>query len=138
MMHHPPSFIANQVRRTSGRFQGVLNIGITVLDTADVPDMAGVSAIGFRDLIRESKNSRKLRGMKKSKSTLPGEKLWRECDDQSEDGRSKTTSSSTALREWNGLVREVEKAKHLKASSEDGRLLCGLGSSKTGCLSPFI
>ncbi|KAK8654500.1 hypothetical protein V6N13_128464 [Hibiscus sabdariffa] len=141
-MHHLPSFTAVQVRRPSGRFHGVLNIGVTVLDTADVPDMAGVSSIGFRDLIRESDNSRKHRGLKKSKSTLPGEKLWRESDDQSDDGHSTTTSSSspasTALREWNGLVRELERAKHTRASSEDGRLLCGVGISKTGCLGPYV
>ncbi|MBA0820186.1 hypothetical protein Gohar_028408 [Gossypium harknessii] len=143
---HPPSFTAVQVRRPSGRFHGVINIGVTVLDMADVPSMSGLSAVGFRDLIGESINSKKNRGLKKSKSTtlpLPGENL---SDDQSDDCHSSTTSSSspasTALREWNGIIREIEKRKnHIRSSSsEDGSLLCGLGLSsvKVGCLSPFI
>ncbi|MBA0562898.1 hypothetical protein Golob_007918 [Gossypium lobatum] len=113
---------------------------------ADVPSMSGLSAVGIRDLIGESINSKKNRGLKKSKSTtlpLPGENL---SDDQSDDCHSSTTSSSspasTALREWNGIIREIEKRKnHIRsAASEDGSLLCGLGlsSMKVGCLSPFI
>lgn len=65
-----PSFSAVQVRRPSGRFHGVLNVAVTILEAADVPAMTGVSAIGFRDLIGKSLHPKTHRSMKKSKSTL--------------------------------------------------------------------
>ncbi|XWS32097.1 hypothetical protein CRYUN_Cryun23aG0131600 [Craigia yunnanensis] len=143
-----PSFNAIQVRRPSGRFHGILNVGVTVLDGADVPGMTGVSAIGFRDLIGQSVHPKTHRSMKKSKSTLrvSRENLLHDYDDQS-DGCDWTTSSSsssssaaTALKEWNGIIRELERTNHVRSSSESERLLCGLGLStrKAACLSPFI
>lgn len=140
-----PFFSAVQVRRPSGRFHGVLNVGVTVLQGADVPTMNGVSAIGFRDLIGENVNPKTHRNMKKSKSTLriSRENLSRYSDDQSDSCDSTTSSSSsarTALKEWSGIVRELERTNHVRSSSDSGRLLCGLGMSsrKAACLSPFM
>ncbi|XP_007051663.2 PREDICTED: uncharacterized protein LOC18614044 [Theobroma cacao] len=135
------SFNAVQIRRPSGRFQGVLNIGATVLDGAYVPSWTGVSAMGFRDLIGH-------RSLKKSKSALPisRENLFPDSDDQS-DGCDSTTSSSssasasTALKEWNAMVRELNGTNHVRSSSEDGRVLCGLMTSsprKAAYLCPFM
>ncbi|XWS76938.1 hypothetical protein CRYUN_Cryun01aG0220600 [Craigia yunnanensis] len=140
-----PSFNAVQVRRPSGRVHGVLNVAVTVLDSADIPAMTGVSAIGFRDLIRERVHPKTHRSMKKSKSTLriSRENLVRDSDDQS-DGCDSTTSSSssatTALKEWNGIIHQLERTNHARSSSDGGRLLCGLGLSprKSACLSPFM
>lgn len=107
--------------------------------------MTGVSAIGFRDLIGKSLHPKTHRSMKKSKSTLriSRENLLRDSDDQS-DGCDSTTSSSssatTALKEWNGIMRELERTNHIRSSSDGGRLLCGLGLSprKSACLGPVM
>ncbi|XVF22447.1 hypothetical protein REPUB_Repub12eG0173300 [Reevesia pubescens] len=143
-----PSFNAVQVRRPSGRFHGVLNIGATVLGGADVPTMTGVSAVSFRDLIGESVHPKRQWGMKKSKSTLriSHENLSDDWDDETSDGCDSTTSSSssaaTALKEWNGVARELGGTNHVRSASEggSGRLFCGLGLSpmKAACLSPFM
>ncbi|KAF8394230.1 hypothetical protein HHK36_020437 [Tetracentron sinense] len=57
--HHNPSmrFVALQVRRPSGRPQGILNIGVTLLDSSmrSMPlyTQLSASAVGYRDLIGE-------------------------------------------------------------------------------------
>ncbi|XVE73775.1 hypothetical protein DITRI_Ditri11bG0145300 [Diplodiscus trichospermus] len=93
-----PSFNAVQVRRPSGRFHGVLNVGVKVLDSADAPSMS-VSAIGFRDLIRENVHPKtQYQSMKKSKSTLriSHENLLRDSNDQSNGCDTNSSSSSSA------------------------------------------
>ncbi|KAK8480344.1 hypothetical protein V6N13_022026 [Hibiscus sabdariffa] len=53
-----PSFSAVQVHRPSGRFQGILNVGASVLFSSDVPAMYGFSAVNFRDMIEEAPKSK--------------------------------------------------------------------------------
>ncbi|KDP30266.1 hypothetical protein JCGZ_17048 [Jatropha curcas] len=64
-----PSFVAMQIRRPSGRFQGLLNIGAIIHDASDFASLDGVSAICYRDLVGQSICSRRRRDLKKSSST---------------------------------------------------------------------
>ncbi|KAK9141815.1 hypothetical protein Syun_011215 [Stephania yunnanensis] len=57
--HHSPAnpgtrFVALQIRRPSGRPQGILNIGVAVLDASmrSMP-LYNLSAVGYRDIMRE-------------------------------------------------------------------------------------
>ncbi|GFP95131.1 hypothetical protein PHJA_001657500 [Phtheirospermum japonicum] len=127
-----PAFTAVQIRRPSGRFQGVLNIAAAAYYSSSYPILERVSAVSFRDLME--KNERELRrlrrlsrgGSRRSQKSSGGES----CDFS--DGTDSTTSSSstasTALKEWN-CVREITgKMKGLK--SDGGGLLCGLKTQR--------
>jgi len=46
-----PCFSAVQIRRPSGRFHGVMNIGALVVEASDFPALHKISAIGYRDLM---------------------------------------------------------------------------------------
>ncbi|GAB2291056.1 hypothetical protein Dimus_025312 [Dionaea muscipula] len=47
-----PAFNAFQIRRPSGRFQGVLNVGaMVIVKSMEFAGFGGVSAIGYRDLM---------------------------------------------------------------------------------------
>ncbi|XVE77222.1 hypothetical protein DITRI_Ditri13aG0044300 [Diplodiscus trichospermus] len=122
-----PSFNAVQVRRASGRYHGILNIGAAVLDGIQVPAMAGVSAIGFRDLIGESLHPRTQRSIKKSKSThrIAHENSFRDSDYHPDSDSTKLSPStaSTALRKWNEMLGELEGTKHARSSSDVGGLV---------------
>lgn len=126
-----PSFVALQIRRPSGRFQGVLNIGAIVNDCCDFATLNGASAIGYRDLMGESVRRRRRPDSKKSTSIeedAHGDNSCGESGDLS-DGADSTTSSSsaasTALKDWNG-VRDLAGSNHLRSSSDGGGLFCGL------------
>ncbi|CAL1384349.1 unnamed protein product [Linum trigynum] len=67
-------FLALQVRRPSGRPQGLLNVGVAVLDSSmrSMPLYSGSSAVGYRDLMGgKKKNSKK--GDDESSSSSDGE-----------------------------------------------------------------
>ncbi|KAL3624413.1 hypothetical protein CASFOL_031081 [Castilleja foliolosa] len=124
-----PSFTAVQIRRPSGRFQGILNIAAAAYYSSSYPILEKVSAVSFRELME--KNERELRrlsrgGSRRSQKSSGGES----CD--LSDGADSTTSSSsaasTALKEWN-CVREVAgKMKGVK--SDGGGLFCGLKTQR--------
>lgn len=128
-----PSFCALQIRRPSGSFQGVMNIGAMVLEGSDFPALDGISAIGYRDLMGEKAHNRgkQYDDKKKSKSKHADELSSESCEnscadsmDLSDDAKSSTSSSSsasTALKDWNG-VRELAGNKGLKSPG----FLCGL------------
>ncbi|XP_021683396.1 uncharacterized protein LOC110667010 [Hevea brasiliensis] len=126
-----PSFIALQIRRPSGRFQGVLNIGAIINDGSDFATLNGASAIGYRDLMGESIHHLRHRDLKKSISMEEDTHGENSCGDSGDfsDGADSTTSSSsaasTALKDWNGL-RDLAGTNHLRSSSDDGGLFCGL------------
>lgn len=123
-----PAFTALQIRRPSGRFQGVLNIAASVYYSSDYPILEKVSAVSFQDLMEKRESElRRLRrlsrgGSRRSQQSSGGES----CDFS--DGADSTTSSSstasTALMEWN-CVREMA-GKMKAAKSDGGGLLCGL------------
>ncbi|KAH7841856.1 hypothetical protein Vadar_017415 [Vaccinium darrowii] len=62
-----PAFTAVHVRRPSSRFQGVLNIAVTILDGLEFGAVVGSSpAICFRDLMEKSRRRRRKKGSEKS------------------------------------------------------------------------
>ncbi|KAG8363287.1 hypothetical protein BUALT_Bualt19G0006400 [Buddleja alternifolia] len=119
-----PSFSAVQIRRPSGRFQGVLNIAAAVYCSSEFAVLEKVSAVSFRELMQRKENeSRRLSrgGSRRSHQSSGGES----CDFS--DGADSTTSSSstasTALKEWNCVRRMAGKKG---AKSDGGGMLCGL------------
>lgn len=127
-----PSFTALQIRRPSGRFQGVLNVGATVISGADFATaLSNRSAIAYRDLMGGSFKGRVRRKDRRSESENfsegSRENSLAESVDFSDGDESSTSSSSTAstaLRDFNG-IRELAGPKALKASQCSG-FLCGL------------
>ncbi|OIT07374.1 PREDICTED: uncharacterized protein LOC109240161 [Nicotiana attenuata] len=137
-----PAFTAVQIRRPSGRFQGVLNIGAAVYSGTDFSLLNGLAAVCFRDLMEEKESGRWRRrrlsrgGSKRSEQSSGGES----CDFS--DGTDSTTSSSssvvsTALKDWNSVRTAVEMAGKKDLKSDGGGLLCGLVKQKKIQLCPF-
>ncbi|KAK4339345.1 hypothetical protein RND71_040807 [Anisodus tanguticus] len=139
-----PAFTAVQVRRSSGRFHGVLNIAATVYSSMDFSLLNGLSAICFRDLMQEKENSRWTRrrrlsrvGSKRSEQSSGSES----CDFS--DGTDSTTSSSssaavsTALKDWNCVRTVAEMAGKKDLKSDGGGFLCGLMMQKKIQLRPL-
>lgn len=134
-----PSCTAVQIRRPSGRFQGVLNIAAAVYHSSDYAILEKVSAVSFRDLMEKKESeSRRLRrlsrgGSKRSQQSSGGES----CD--LSDGADSTTSSSstasTALKEWNCVLQMAGKKKEARSSDGSG-LLCGLKMQRKIPFSP--
>ncbi|PIN05301.1 hypothetical protein CDL12_22161 [Handroanthus impetiginosus] len=90
-----PSCTAVQIRRPSGRFQGVLNIAAAVYYSSDYAILEKVSAVSLGDLMKKKEMvSRRLRrlsrgGSKRSQKSSGGDS----CDFS--DGADSTTSSSS-------------------------------------------
>ncbi|KAL7002433.1 hypothetical protein U1Q18_003586 [Sarracenia purpurea var. burkii] len=126
-----PNFTAVQIRRPSGRFHGVLNIAATVVNGLDITAITGLSAICFRDLMGEDRRRRNnRRGSDKSEQSSGGESCDFSCGDSMDlsDGADSTTSSSsttsTALKDWNCERGEMAGKKELKSDGKGS--LCGL------------
>lgn len=121
-----PSFCAVQIRRPSGSFQGVMNIGAMVIEGSDFPALKGISAIGYRDLMGGKSHHRGKRhdDRKKSKSKIGEEVSSESCEnscadsvdlsDGADSSTSSSSSTSTALKDWNG-VRELAESSGAKA-----------------------
>ncbi|KAG6582658.1 hypothetical protein SDJN02_20932, partial [Cucurbita argyrosperma subsp. argyrosperma] len=128
-----PAFTAVQVRRPSGRFQGVLNIGVMVNENSDFASLNGVSAIGYRDLMGESFNRRRRKKSKAGDSEISVESHDAESLDMSDGSESSSSSFSSptrpnVLRDVNG-VRNLGATKTLNQSSSSG-FLCGLAMQR--------
>ncbi|XP_004494776.1 uncharacterized protein [Cicer arietinum] len=140
-----PCFSACQIRRESGRFHGVMNIGAMVIDGSGFPALEKISAIGYRDLMGEKlkHRRRKLLEPKLKEAVIAGEEGSSEsCDncyaesvDETESTSTTSSSSSpktTALKEWNG-VREMAGNKGLAGS---GFLCCLVAQRSVHSLTP--
>lgn len=125
-----PSCIALQIRRPSGRFRGVINIGANVIGGSDFWALHGASAIGYRDLVGESQHRRRKERQRDTKSSV-GEDVNYSCGESGDlsDGTDSTTSSSstasTVLKDWN-RVGDFAGTNLVRSSSDGGGLLCGL------------
>ncbi|CAK7348785.1 unnamed protein product [Dovyalis caffra] len=125
-----PSCIALQIRRPSGRFRGVINIGANVIDGSDFSALNVASAIGFRDLMGESIRRQRKERRRDTKNSV-GEDVNYCCGESGDlsDGNDSTTSSSstasTVLKDWN-TVKDFAGANLVRSSSDGGGLLCGL------------
>lgn len=120
-----PAFIAVQVRRSSGRFHGILNVGAMMIDGSGLgSSLSGVSAIGYRDLMGKNRRKKHQRGFSDMSS---GSGSWGGESADFSDGTESTasTSSSTVLKELNG-EREMAGRKE----EGEGMILCGLGFQK--------
>ncbi|QHO42952.1 probable lactoylglutathione lyase, chloroplastic [Arachis hypogaea] len=133
-----PCFSAFQIRRPSGRFHGVMNIGAMVADVSDFPALHKISAIGYRDLMgMKMKEQRKKKKNKKApEEELSSDSCENSCADSVEEADSSSSSSSLSpsatgagavLKEWNG-VRELAGNKGLAAS---GFLCCFMVAPRT-------
>ncbi|KAK8650575.1 hypothetical protein V6N13_140207 [Hibiscus sabdariffa] len=99
-----PSFSSVQVHRPSGRFQGILNVGASVLFSSDVPAMYGFSAINFRDMIEEAPKSKMVQ-RSYSNLGLPHENPFLYYDNQ-------------PIKERHMMIKEKERTKHARSSSD--------------------
>ncbi|EPS68074.1 hypothetical protein M569_06693, partial [Genlisea aurea] len=114
-----PAFTAVQIRRPSGRFQGVLNIAAAVYQLLDYPIMEKETAVSFRDLMekRETdahrRNRRLSRGWsRRSQQSSGGES----CDFSDADSTTSSSSTtSTALKELNCIRQMAGKIKTVKS-----------------------
>ncbi|KAI4369857.1 hypothetical protein MLD38_018257 [Melastoma candidum] len=138
-----PPCIPAGIRRPSGKIQGVLNIGMMLIDGSDFHALKGATAIGYRDLMGETirgskKRDRERRDRKRKQvvalpkgETDPSlESCETSCGDSGyfSDGCDSTTSSSstasTVLKDWNGM-RELA-GKSMKVGGGGAGFLCGL------------
>lgn len=125
-----PCFTAVQIRRPSGRFHGVMNIGAMVIDGSGFPALDKISAIGYHDLMGEKTQLKRTKTME-MKSKEGDEVSSESCENSFRgEGESSTTSSSdspktTALKDWNG-IREMAGSKGLTAAG----FLCCLAAQR--------
>ncbi|KAF3439919.1 hypothetical protein FNV43_RR18197 [Rhamnella rubrinervis] len=124
-----PSFTALQIRRPSGRFHGVLNIGATVMSGSDFPALRDKSAVCYRDLMGKSHRLRRRKDRGRESENCCRESpahSWFESPVHSDSSESSTSSSSsTAFKDLNA-IRDVAGSRSLKTSSYAAGLLCGL------------
>lgn len=121
-----PGFAAVQIRRPSGRFHGILNVGATMIDGCGLELLAGVSAIGYRDLMgmnpRRKKHRRGISDVSSGSESCGGDSV--DFSDGTESTGSTTSSSSastsTVLRELNGIGQK-------EMAGKKGVILCGPG-----------
>ncbi|KAL5571532.1 hypothetical protein UlMin_021129 [Ulmus minor] len=130
-----PSFTALQIRRPSGRFHGVLNIGAMLMSCSDFSALSNISAIGHRDLMGERFRRRRRKECQRELGNCSGESRENSCVESGEhsDGDDSSTSSSstasTVLKDWNGF-RDLAGNKGLKGTPNCPLLLCGLLSQR--------
>ncbi|KAH0980190.1 hypothetical protein GBA52_007367 [Prunus armeniaca] len=134
-----PSFTAVQIRRPSGRFYGVLNVGAMVIDGSDLaPAVNEMSAIGYRDLMgkgesfgRRRRHGDSMRIKSKDYSGDSKENSCAESTENSDAGESVASSPATPLpplKELNGVGDLAgTTTKVLRTAPSDGsRFLCCL------------
>ncbi|XP_021767169.1 BON1-associated protein 2-like [Chenopodium quinoa] len=135
-----PSFVAVQIRRSSGRFHGILNVGAMVIDALSELgfSLAGVSAIGYRDFMGETHHRRRRNHHRRGVSDLSsgsescgGDSVDYSDESESTASNSSTASASNVLKELNGRREMAGKSK-----GEGGMILCGLGFQKKIHFSP--
>ncbi|KAK7397391.1 hypothetical protein VNO78_18561 [Psophocarpus tetragonolobus] len=115
-----PCFSAFQIRRPSGRFHGVMNIGAMLMDASGFPALEKTSAIGYRDLMGE-----KLQPRPRRKNTPKDDEVLSSDSCTEEEADSSTPSP---LKDWNRL-REFAGTRGLTMSASG--FLCCLVTQRT-------
>ncbi|KAK1275857.1 hypothetical protein QJS04_geneDACA011137 [Acorus gramineus] len=110
-----PSFAAVQVRRESGRFQGVLNVAAMLLSLA--PAAAEAPAIGYRDLMGEGRRFRRRGSWSMSYGGGGGVAALKDLN-----GREMVKEAAAAEEE----EEEMMMIKRKENRSNGGRAFCGL------------
>ncbi|KAK9103791.1 hypothetical protein Sjap_021045 [Stephania japonica] len=102
-------FSAVQIRRPSGRFHGVLNVGAAVMSGSGSDFAAALhdqSAIGFRDLMGESHRSR-IQRRRDAKMTVEDSDRSSGDSPYSSCSSSPSSAMSTTLKDWNARKRDL-------------------------------
>ncbi|KAM7260882.1 hypothetical protein ACFE04_026357 [Oxalis oulophora] len=150
-----PFFTAFQIRRPSGSFNGVLNVGAMVINNPEFDAvMSDVSAVGYRDLMgnrrRGNDGIRKVKSMDfqvfmdNNSVNGDGDGDGVESGNTSDGGDSISSNSSsttsTALKSWNGFRDFVGNSSinnHVRSSSDGGGMLsCFIKQRKPPRLRP--
>ncbi|KAG9155857.1 hypothetical protein Leryth_004110 [Lithospermum erythrorhizon] len=120
-----PVFNAVLIQRPSGKFEGVLNVAISIFDdSVDFQLMNGLNAVCFRDLMGGERRRRRLSriGSRRSEKSSGGSSCEFDLGSVDlSDGTDSTTSSSSAQ---SGIMKEWNGGRCWK--SDGGGLLCGL------------
>ncbi|GAU13608.1 hypothetical protein TSUD_347120 [Trifolium subterraneum] len=139
-----------KIRRPSGSFYGVMNIGAMVVDGSGFPALEKISAIGYRDLMGEKIKHRRRKVLEpklKEVAVVTGEEASSEscdndnsCTESVDEEESTTTSSSsspktTALKDWNG-VRELTVTGKKGLTAGSGFLCCLVAQRNVSSLAP--
>uniref|UniRef100_A0A7N0T2N5 C2 domain-containing protein n=1 Tax=Kalanchoe fedtschenkoi TaxID=63787 RepID=A0A7N0T2N5_KALFE len=137
-----PSFTAVQIRRPSGRFHGVLNLGAMVVTGSDFAALGKASAIDYHHLMGENPSRACRRTLlQRTESEESHGSSWcgsveyseEDEDDDDDDGTGSTTSASSAasattvLKDLNGVRELAGKGMRLYGG---GFLMCGLLTSQ--------
>ncbi|CAL0301791.1 unnamed protein product [Lupinus luteus] len=144
-----PCFSAVQIRRPSGRFHGVMNIGAMLIDGSEIHVLKKkISAIGYRDLMGEKiQLNRKVKSSSSNSNSSENNSYEGSFTESLTDGSESTETASsstssprtvtTALTEWND-VRKLAGAgnKGLTASGFLCCLVANRNRNKTIHLSP--
>ncbi|XP_010544424.1 PREDICTED: uncharacterized protein LOC104817045 [Tarenaya hassleriana] len=143
-----PSLLALQIRRPSGKFHGVLNIGAMVIDSSEI------TADIFNVVRENTTESRRGRRMKKSRSAAAVAEIGRAdngaasskensysgsvdySDGPDSAASSPLPSSSSPLTEWN-RIRDLAGKNHMGSSSDGGGLLCCFLMKSSGVCGAF-
>ncbi|XP_077252618.1 uncharacterized protein LOC143892027 [Tasmannia lanceolata] len=118
-----PSFSAVQIRRPSGRFHGVLNLGATMISGSLHVSFPDNKAIGYRDLMGGKIKTRRRQPIGKN-----GENSGEDSSGEYSGGRQEDSDASSALKNWNGMREVLGGSRTLN--------LCGLGFQRKIHLSP--
>ncbi|KAL2892090.1 Protein SRC2 [Bienertia sinuspersici] len=130
-----PSFIAVQVRRPSGRFHGVLNVGAMLIDASSEvgSSLSGVSsAIGYHDFMGKSRRRKHLHRRGVSDFSSGSESCGGDSFDFS-DGTESTASNSSSTSVSNLVLKDLNgrrKDGDDEVDDDDGMIMCGLGFQK--------
>ncbi|KAK9147344.1 hypothetical protein Scep_006101 [Stephania cephalantha] len=120
-----PAFTAVQIRRPSGRFHGVLNIGAAVMSGSGSDFAAALhdqSAIGYRDLMGESHRSR-IRRRRDAKTVEEADRNSGDCASDGVNSSCSSSPSSTTLKDWNARKQDLAGKKDRSGAKE--ALMCG-------------
>lgn len=132
-----PSFGAVQVRRPSGRFHGVLNVGAMLIDgSSEVGfSLAGVSsAIGYHDFMGGNHRRRRTHRRGDSDMSSASESCGGDSVDFSDGTESTASNSSTASA--SNVLKELNGRRDEDGGNGEGVILCGLGFQKKLHISP--
>ncbi|XP_043712209.1 uncharacterized protein LOC122660992 [Telopea speciosissima] len=139
-----PCFIALQIRRPSGRFHGILNLGAMLINGLDLLGLTEFSAIGYRDMMghqhhrhhRRHRHKHQHQHRRREQSNKSSEEQSDSCDNSCADSgdysdaetssASSTSTSSTVLQDCNGR-RDIAADGNEKDLVDFGGSLCGLG-----------
>lgn len=103
-----PAFSALQIRRPSGRCQGILNVGAVVLAGPLHPSLFGSSAVGYQDLMGQGLRLARPPRIPSRADSLEGSSKENRAENGGDVSEVEMIrrSGSGVLREWNNPIRD--------------------------------